>query len=219
MYREQGKYKEKRAASDTADRLSRHLALGVDGRLPPGSAVLELKVGAQEHEWHASNCAPDSSESGGNRDCHWIAGFDFFKVPRIVLDAQMGETGLPFNFQRKQFPLRPAFAMTINKSQGQTMQNIRLYLPEPVSSHAQLYVGLSRVGSPDSIKVLVKGGSIQNAGVFTKNVVDHEVFQSESMTLTTPSVMHLENRRGCGRCSGRASTCTRARSSRLSAAR
>ena len=33
-------------------------------------------------------------------------------------------TILPFNLERTQFPIIPAFAMTINKSQGQTFQKI-----------------------------------------------------------------------------------------------
>lgn len=33
------------------------------------------------------------------------------------------EGGLPFILRRRQYPIRPAFAMTINKSQGQTFKN------------------------------------------------------------------------------------------------
>ena len=43
------------------------------------------------------------------------AGKDVF-IPRIP----MIPTDLPFKFKRLQFPLRPCFAMTINKSQGKT---------------------------------------------------------------------------------------------------
>ena len=34
--------------------------------------------------------------------------------------------------------------LTINKAQSQTIPNVGIYLPEPVFSHGQLYVALSR---------------------------------------------------------------------------
>jgi hypothetical protein len=43
--------------------------------------------------------------------------------------------------------------MTINKSQGQTFQRALVVLPTPIFSHGQLYVALSRVGSPDGLRV------------------------------------------------------------------
>ena len=45
--------------------------------------------------------------------------------------------------------------MTINKSQGQTLNNVGLYLPEAVFGHGQLYVALSRVGDDKQIQVLI----------------------------------------------------------------
>ncbi len=50
----------------------------------------------------------------------------------------------PFTLQRRQFPLQLAFAMTINKAQGQTMKTVGIFLLEPVFTHGQLYVALSR---------------------------------------------------------------------------
>lgn len=46
-------------------------------------------------------------------------------------------------FERRQFPVKPAFAMTINKAQGQTLQLVGVYLPDTVFTHGQLYVALT----------------------------------------------------------------------------
>ena len=67
--------------------------------------------------------------------------------------------------------------MTINKSQGQTMDRIGLYLPEHVFSHGRVYVALSRIGSPAHITILASEGHVEGReGTFTRNVVYHEVF-------------------------------------------
>ncbi|XP_022857008.1 uncharacterized protein LOC111378072 [Olea europaea var. sylvestris] len=59
-------------------------------------------------------------------------------------------------FKRTQFSIRPCFAMTINKAQGLTLDFGGLYLPEPVFSHDQLYVALSRARTRENIKLLIK---------------------------------------------------------------
>ena len=51
--------------------------------------------------------------------------------------------GLPFVLIRKQFPVKLRFVITINKSQGQTIPNVEIYLGRHVFSHGQLYVSLS----------------------------------------------------------------------------
>ncbi|XP_010445056.1 PREDICTED: ATP-dependent DNA helicase PIF1-like [Camelina sativa] len=91
---------------------------------------------------------------------------------RIITD-----TCLPFKMRRKQFPINIAFAMTINKSQGQYLSNVGLYLPRPVFSHGQLYVVMSRVSSKSGLKILItdpKGKPEKK----TRNVVFKEVFQN-----------------------------------------
>jgi ATP-dependent exoDNAse (exonuclease V) alpha subunit len=60
----------------------------------------------------------------------------------------------PFQFKQKQFPIWLSFAMTVNKAQGKTIPNIGVYLPEPVFSHGQLYVALSRATARSNIRIL-----------------------------------------------------------------
>jgi len=52
-------------------------------------------------------------------------------VPRIPIIP----TDLPFHFKRLQFLIRLAFSMTINKTQGQSLQVCELILKSPCFSH------------------------------------------------------------------------------------
>jgi ATP-dependent DNA helicase PIF1 len=105
-------------------------------------------------------------------------------IPRVMM--QPSDPDLPFNLQRCQFPIRPAFAMTINKSQGQTMAKVGLFLPKPVFSHGQLYVAYSRTGARSNVIVIVaergdRAGHLTAAnaqGVYTRNVVYQEVLSA-----------------------------------------
>ena len=85
---------------------------------------------------------------------------------------------IPFKFQRRQYPITISFAMTINKSQGQSLANVGLYLPRPVFTHGQLYVALSRVRSKSGIKILICHSSSEESSRITENVVYREVFQN-----------------------------------------
>lgn len=51
-------------------------------------------------------------------------------LPRIKLTPS--DTRWPLNLQRRQFPVKPAFAMTINKAQGQTFKRVGVYLRRPL---------------------------------------------------------------------------------------
>ena len=90
-------------------------------------------------------------------------------LPRIPFYIR-NSTELPFNMTRLQFPVRPCFAMTINKSQGQSMKAIGVYLPEPVFSHGQLYVALSRVTTHKSLFVCLGEDKDSQKGL-THNIV------------------------------------------------
>jgi ATP-dependent DNA helicase PIF1 len=77
-------------------------------------------------------------------------------LPRIPIIP----TDMPIQFKRLQFPIRLAFAMTINKSQGQTMFVCGLDSSTSYFSQGQLYVACSRIIQ----FVLAKDG-------ITKNIV------------------------------------------------
>jgi ATP-dependent DNA helicase PIF1 len=87
---------------------------------------------------------------------------------------------MSFTLRRRQFPVRPVFAMTINKAQGQTLKMVGIFLPKLVFTHGQLYVAMSRIGCPEGVKLLVTNGwedahEDAPAGVYTRNVVYTEV--------------------------------------------
>ena len=74
-------------------------------------------------------------------------------IPRLILEPN--NESLPIPLRCRQFPVRLAFAMTINKSQGQSVKHVGLDLRTSVFSHGQLYVALSRCTSGNCIKVLL----------------------------------------------------------------
>jgi ATP-dependent DNA helicase PIF1 len=100
-------------------------------------------------------------------------------IPRLSITPSDIER-MPFTLRRCQFPVRPAFAMTINKAQGQTLKMVGIFLPKPVFTHGKLYVAMSRIGCPKGVKLLVTDGwedAHEDApiGVYTRNVVYTEV--------------------------------------------
>ncbi|KAL8106856.1 hypothetical protein AgCh_023594 [Apium graveolens] len=77
---------------------------------------------------------------------------DITYIPRINMSP--ADKILPFMQKRKQFPIAVCYVMTINKSQGQTMKNVGLFLPQSVFSHGHFYVAVSLVTSPRGLKIV-----------------------------------------------------------------
>ncbi|XP_058780230.1 uncharacterized protein LOC131653904 [Vicia villosa] len=98
-----------------------------------------------------------------------------FYIPRM--DISPTQSPWPFKLTRRQFPIIVSYAMTINKSQGQSLDYVGLYLPRNVFSHGQLYVAISRVKSKNGLKILIHDKDNEAADT-TTNVVFKEVFEN-----------------------------------------
>ena len=90
-------------------------------------------------------------------------------LPRITL---YDDETFPFTFSRYQFPVKLAFALTMNKSQGQTFNKIGIDLRTQVFVHGQLYAGVSRTRSWEGLVVRL---NIENAERRVKNIVFGEI--------------------------------------------
>ena len=93
-------------------------------------------------------------------------------LPQITLYPE--ENVFPFRWCRRQFPVRPAFAMTINKSQGQTFAVIGII--GECFAHGQLYVASSGVGDRAKLRYAVDPD--ENGVYRTRNVVYREALTS-----------------------------------------
>ncbi|KAG2214033.1 hypothetical protein INT45_003163, partial [Circinella minor] len=137
--------------------------------LPPHN--LKLKVGCRIMLLRNLDTANGLSEIATGRQAGTIV-----LIPRITLTPS--QTQSPIIFKRTQFPIQLAFSMTINKAQGQTFDNVGLYLPEPPFTHGLLYVAMSRVRTPASIRIMLNPDNStepDQEGFTTRNVVYHEV--------------------------------------------
>ncbi|KAL3652901.1 hypothetical protein CASFOL_002582 [Castilleja foliolosa] len=96
-------------------------------------------------------------------------------IPRLSLTPS--DVKVPFKFQRRQFPVMISYAMTINKSQGQSLSQVGLYLKQSVFSHGQFYVAVSRVTNPRGLKILLFGEEDEEKK-HAVNVVYKEIFEN-----------------------------------------
>ncbi|UYV71023.1 hypothetical protein LAZ67_8001450 [Cordylochernes scorpioides] len=114
-------------------------------------------------------------------------------IPRIPLIPN----DFPFLFKRLQFPVRLAFAITINKAQGHSLKCCGVDLESPCFSHGQLYVACSRVGSPNHLYIYCKDGKTKNivhrqdaleAGDLSKSLYPYAQVRSASVSMELPLV-------------------------------
>ena len=150
--------------------------------LPP--AILQLKVSAPAI--HLRNISPKEGMCNGTRlriiglgrNCTkvTILGGDWDRQVRLLLRIKLtsSEEHLPFILTRKQFPIRLCFAMTVNKSQGQSLQHVGVDLRTGAFTCGQLYVALSRVTSVERLVVSQSESTLSQ----TSNIVYPEVLES-----------------------------------------
>jgi hypothetical protein len=120
-------------------------------------------------------------------------------IPRMQLTSEVDH--YPFKMRRLQYPVRPGYAMTGNKAQGQTLDRLGIYLPQPFFAHGQLYVSFSRVRNAANIKVLMLDSQSQGRMTldtrrfFTRNVVYRELLARQPpqpvLRLTAPNQQQL----------------------------
>ena len=101
-----------------------------------------------------------------------IAGTERYALlPRITLSPTKGT--FPFDWQRHQFLIRPAFAIIINKSQSRSIAWVGVDLRDSVFTHGQLYVAASHVTRPNNIHFCVPLSCKTRNEVYTE-VLSHD---------------------------------------------
>lgn len=150
--------------------------------LPPGE--LNLKVGCPIIILR--NLAPGAGVCNGSRatvikmservlEVRLMGGShdgESVLIPRITIIPSDSQGEFTFSLRRRQFPVNLAFAMTINKAQGQSVKYVGIDLRSPVFSHGQLYVALSRATSADRVRVVLPDG---HSHCTTTNIVYPEI--------------------------------------------
>ncbi len=101
-------------------------------------------------------------------------------ITKVFTTHNMGA----FQLERRQLPIRVAFAMTINKAQGLTLRRVGVHVEEDVFSHGQLYVAFSRCGDPDNLWVFGPEPD-EHGAVWIKNVVFKEVLIDDKEPVDT----------------------------------
>ncbi|KAF1893508.1 hypothetical protein Lal_00001992 [Lupinus albus] len=124
--------------------------------------VLSLIPGDERN--YLSSDSIDRSESN---DIEALQGLTtefgkIFYIPRMSLSPS--HSPWSFKVTRRQFLLTVPYAMTINKSQGQSLASVGFYLHRPIFDHDKLYVAFSSLQSMEGLKILIHddGGKTMN---------------------------------------------------------
>jgi Helicase len=91
-------------------------------------------------------------------------------IPRLELSTLDGD--LPWILSHRQFPIRPCFAITVNKSQGQSLDVVGVDLQTSAFAHGQLYVVLSRCTDVNRLTISLPEGVDTTLNVAWPEVLD-----------------------------------------------
>lgn len=92
-----------------------------------------------------------------------VDGIDYKleKVEFTKLEYVLNEKGDDFELKEiakiEQYPIRLAYALSIHKSQGLSFNEVTIDLERPCFQKEQLYVAISRVRSPEGLRILTGG--------------------------------------------------------------
>lgn len=148
---------------------------------------LELKTGATA--FILRNIDPANGVCNGTRILitelhqHQVFGriiSDKFKGTEVRIhriDFVSDEKSPEFRFRRRQFPLRLAFASTLNRIQGQTLEHVGIYLRNEMFSHGHFYTAITRTHQKKNIKIMFDNASRRSL----RNIVYHEVLDREQL--------------------------------------
>jgi len=99
-----------------------------------------------------------------HQDCHYIRIGDVdhalapvkFTKKQYVLNDDKTDLELQEIGSIEQYPFRLAFALSIHKSQGLTFDEVTVDLSRPCFAKGQMYVALSRVTTPEGLRIITE---------------------------------------------------------------
>lgn len=99
-----------------------------------------------------------------HKGCHFIRVNDvdfalnrmLFTKKEYVLNSSKNDLELKEIGSIEQYPIKLAYALSIHKSQGLTFKEVTVDLTRPCFQKGQMYVALSRVTSPEGLRIIVK---------------------------------------------------------------